>query len=158
MISSGDGGGQDFELNLASIIDCLTVIIAFLLMSSSFVSFGAMDTAVALPQAASAPTPAGEDAKSITLTLKLLDTSSSNEKGKDEKIEWELSSGAKTQEKKTISRESLVTELSAAKGRYPGLQGVVLSAAPRVPFQKIIRAMDDTRKHFSAVILGVSGG
>mgnify|MGYP003351965824 CR=1 FL=1 len=40
-------GGQDFELNLASIIDCLTVIIAFLLLSSSFVSYGTLDTAVA---------------------------------------------------------------------------------------------------------------
>jgi len=154
MISAGDGGGQDFELNLASIIDCLTVIIAFLLMSSSFVSFGAMDTAVAAPQSAAAATPSAEDAKAVTLTLKLV-----GEKG-DEKVEWEVTSGneGRAREKKTLPRGNLVAELEGAKSRYPGLQGVVLSAAPRVTYQQVIQAMDDTRKVFSAVILGVSGG
>ncbi len=35
----------DFELNLASMIDCFTVLIAFLLASSSFLSIGALDVA-----------------------------------------------------------------------------------------------------------------
>jgi biopolymer transport protein ExbD len=151
MISAGDGGGQDFELNLASIIDCLTVIIAFLLMSSSFVSFGAMDTAVAVPQAGAPATPSSDDSKSVTLTVKLV--------GED-KVEWEVTSGpdARAREKKTLARAGLLGELEGAKTRYPGLQGVVLSAAPRIPYQQLIQAMDDTRKVFPAVILGVSGG
>jgi biopolymer transport protein ExbD len=154
MISAGDGGGQDFELNLASIIDCLTVIIAFLLMSSSFVSFGAMDTAVAAPQSGAAASPSSEDSKSVTLTLRLV-----GEKG-DEQVEWEVTSGneGKPREKKTLPRAGLLAELQGAKTRYPGLQGVVLSAAPRVQYQQVIQTMDETRKVFSAVILGVSGG
>ena len=151
MISPSESGGQDFELNLASIIDCLTVIIAFLLMSSSFVSFGAMDTAVAIPQQAAA-TPSQGDSRAVTLTLKL------EGQGSEEKVDWEVmpNSGGKAQEKKSIARSALVTELEQAKGRYPGLQGVVLSAEGRTPYQKLIAAMDDTRKVFPAVILGVN--
>jgi biopolymer transport protein ExbD len=150
MISAGDGGGQDFELNLASIIDCLTVIIAFLLMSSSFVSFGAMDTAVAVPQAAASNTETKDDGKNVTLTLKLMD---------EEKVDWEVTGGSAkggTREKRTVVRNELVKELEGAKSRYPGLQGVVLAAQPRVPYQQLIAAMDDSRKVFPAVILGVS--
>lgn len=150
MISAGDGGGQDFELNLASIIDCLTVIIAFLLMSSSFVSFGAMDTAVAVPQAAASSTETQEDGKTVTLTLKLVD---------EEKVDWEVTGGSAKggpREKRTVIRNELVKELEGAKSRYPGLQGVVLAAQPRIPYQQLIAAMDDSRKVFPAVILGVS--
>lgn len=154
MISAGDGGGsggQDFELNLASIIDCLTVIIAFLLMSSSFVSYGAMDTAVAIPQQG-ASTPSQSDSHAVTLTLRL-----AGQAPAEEKIDWEVVSngGGKAREKKSISRAALVAELEQAKGRYPGLQGVVLSAEARIPYQKLIAAMDDTRRVFPAVILGV---
>jgi len=148
MISAGDGGGQDFELNLASIIDCLTVIIAFLLMSSSFVSFGAMDTAVSVPSASAASTATKDDGKSVTLTLKLMD---------EEKVDWEVSagSGGRATEKRTVARKELVKELEVAKARYPGLQGVVLAAQPRIPYQQLIAAMDDSRRVFPAVILGV---
>lgn len=160
MISAGGGGGQDFELNLASIIDCLTVIIAFLLMSSSFVSYGTMDTAVAIPQQG-ASTPSQSDSHTVTLTLKLIAEGGAEggaEGAGAEKVEWEVlsGSGGKAREKKSVSRTTLVAELEQAKGRYPGLQGVVLSADARIPYQKLIAAMDDTRRVFPAVILGVN--
>ncbi|MGZ3709823.1 MAG: biopolymer transporter ExbD, partial [Bdellovibrionota bacterium] len=45
-VSSGKGS-QDFELNIASIIDCFTVLITFLLASASFLSIGIFDAGVA---------------------------------------------------------------------------------------------------------------
>ena len=36
-------GEQDFELNITSIIDCFTVLIAFILTSASFISIGIID-------------------------------------------------------------------------------------------------------------------
>src|SRR3954465_141066 len=42
----GDGG-QDFDLNLAPIIDCFTVLITYLLVSASFISLTALDVGVA---------------------------------------------------------------------------------------------------------------
>src|ERR1700761_7357159 len=50
-ISEGGGSrgsqSQDFELNLASIIDCFTVLIAFMLASTAFISIGILDAGVA---------------------------------------------------------------------------------------------------------------
>src|SRR5690349_10579471 len=40
---------QDLELNLASIIDCFTVLITYLLVSASFIALGSFDVAVAKP-------------------------------------------------------------------------------------------------------------
>ena len=37
---------QDFELNIASIIDCFVVLIAFILISTSFFSIGILDAEV----------------------------------------------------------------------------------------------------------------
>src|SRR4051794_631583 len=45
--SSGGEGDQDFELNLASIIDCFTVLITYLLVSASFITLGILDVTVA---------------------------------------------------------------------------------------------------------------
>ena len=39
-------GETDFELNLASIIDCFTVLITYLLVSASFISLGILDVSV----------------------------------------------------------------------------------------------------------------
>src|SRR5437588_4073509 len=39
--------GQDFDLNLAPIIDCLTVLIAFVLISASYLSVGILEAGVA---------------------------------------------------------------------------------------------------------------
>src|SRR6185295_7831760 len=38
---------QDFELNIASVIDCFTVLITYLLVSASFISISALDIDVA---------------------------------------------------------------------------------------------------------------
>lgn len=39
---------QDFELNITSIIDCFTVLIAYLLVASSFISIGIFDVGIAV--------------------------------------------------------------------------------------------------------------
>jgi biopolymer transport protein ExbD len=39
--------GQDFDLNLAPIIDCFTVLITYLLVSASFISLVVLDVGVA---------------------------------------------------------------------------------------------------------------
>src|ERR1700722_16150519 len=37
----------DFELNIASVIDCFTVLIVYLLLSASFITLGVLDVQVA---------------------------------------------------------------------------------------------------------------
>jgi len=139
-------GGQDFELNLASIIDCLTVIIAFLLLSSSFVSYGTLDTAVAAPQGTSATSGSESEPQALTLSVTLRDS---------DQVELEIS-GART-EKRRIPRASLKQELQALKDRYPGLSGIVLTAGSRIEYRDVIRGMDESRQVFPAVALGLGG-
>jgi biopolymer transport protein ExbD len=140
-------GGQDFELNLASIIDCLTVIIAFLLLSSSFVSYGTLDTAVAAPQGQNASTAAEGQPQALTLSVTLRDA---------EHVDLDVS-GARS-EKRQIARGALKSELESMKARYPGLNGIVLTAASRVEYRDVIRGMDDARQVFPAVALGLGAG
>src|SRR6476659_682938 len=49
----GGGGSQDFDLNLAPIIDCFTVLISFMLASASFLAIGVFDASVAANTGAS---------------------------------------------------------------------------------------------------------
>src|SRR3954454_525427 len=64
---SGGNGSQDFELNLASIIDCFTVLIAFMLASASFLSIGILDAGVA----AAGPQTKSDKPPSVNLTVEL---------------------------------------------------------------------------------------
>lgn len=45
--SLGSEGGQDFDLNLAPIIDCFTVLITYLLVSASFLAVAVLNVGVA---------------------------------------------------------------------------------------------------------------
>src|SRR4051812_27404214 len=61
-MSAGVGqteGGQDFDINLAPIIDCFTVLISFMLASASFLAIGVFEASVAAnsgaPNAATKP-------------------------------------------------------------------------------------------------------
>jgi biopolymer transport protein ExbD len=140
-------GGQDFELNLASIIDCLTVIIAFLLLSSSFVSYGTLDTAVAAPQGQTNSSGSETQPQALSLSVTLRDS---------DKVDLEVS-GSRS-EKRQIARTALRQELESMKARYPGLDGIVLTAASRVEYREVIRGMDEARQVFPAVALGLGGG
>lgn len=44
--SGSKGGSQDFDINLAPIIDCFTVLITFMLVSASFLAIGIFDAGV----------------------------------------------------------------------------------------------------------------
>lgn len=58
---------QDFELNIASIIDCFVVLIAFVLVSTSFFSIGIIDAEVA---GASDDAPAAVETAPVVIELK----------------------------------------------------------------------------------------
>ncbi|MEK7690751.1 MAG: biopolymer transporter ExbD, partial [Bdellovibrionota bacterium] len=71
MMNSGgghSGSSQDFDLNLAPIIDCFTVLITFLLISASFLSIGILDAGISAPGAQTESEPQGA---SVDLTLKI---------------------------------------------------------------------------------------
>ncbi len=141
------GESQDFELNLASIIDCFTVLIAFMLATASFLSIGVLDAGMAA---------AGAEAKSqaepppvqLVLTLR-----------KDHSVLLELSGRESRKEEipalgQSTDLESLGARLKATQGRWSALQSATLQAENQVPYRDVIQAMDVTRKTLPAVLLG----
>jgi biopolymer transport protein ExbD len=152
-ISSGHGGGrggesQDFELNLASIIDCFTVLIAFMLASTAFLSIGILDAGVAAAGATandnSAPPPVNLEvviSNTKTMSIKVTGKTNSNfaiAAAKDGS--WNL---AEMNEK-----------LAGLHQQWPTVNAITLTADNTVEYQDVIKTMDSVRKTIPVVLLG----
>jgi biopolymer transport protein ExbD len=148
---SGSGpsgsGGQDFELNLASIIDCFTVLIAFMLASASFLSIGILDAGVA---AAGAQAATSDKPPSVNLTVEL---------AKDHKMVLKLS-GKSTSNTPIEAKsgawnyEELGRSLASTKGRFSDLNAVTLTADNSIEYKDVVKAMEAIRKTIPVVLLG----
>ena len=69
-VDSGDDGVElDFDLNLAPIIDCFTVLITFLLISASYISINIIEASVASVEVSSEPSTAAASGVSLTTTI-----------------------------------------------------------------------------------------
>src|SRR5215210_1780969 len=111
-VSSG-GNSQDVELNLASIIDCFTVLIAFMLASASFLSIGILDAGVA----AAGTTSAGGEPPAVNITIELT---------KEQAFQFKVS--GKASFSRTIPAkgrdydyEALAAQLAQAKTQWPSV-------------------------------------
>src|SRR4051812_10232604 len=63
------GSNQDFDLNIAPIIDCFTVLITYLLVSASFISLNVLDIGVAASGEAPAETVPAEPPVMFSLEI-----------------------------------------------------------------------------------------
>ena len=142
----GHGTEQDFELNITSIIDCLTVLIAFVLVTTSFLSVGVLEAQVAAngdPQSEvqSEPVQVGINLTEgqtmvINVTGKLNHTYRLNPKaGK-----WNY--------------DSLTDHLAMLKGEFPKLNTATLSADDTIPYRELVKSMDIARKAVPGLLLG----
>lgn len=153
-VGSGSGSGgrrgsgsQDFELNLAPIIDCFTVLITFMLASASFLSIGIFDAGIA---AAGAQAEQKTTPPPINITIEL-----------NEKNVMKLKLTGK--ETRTISipsegeawdYEKLTQNLQSLKDKYPTVNAVTITANDSVAYQEIVGSMEKVRKVMPMVLLG----
>ncbi len=155
MSSGGDGGGrrggggQEFDLNLAPIIDCFTVLITFMLVSASFLSIGILDAGVAAPSS-SAPANPNDKPPALLVQVNL-----------DQNQAMELKvSGKLTRSLKLGSVEgkpdygTLNRELASLKTKYPDTETLVLTAHDDVEYRSVVEAMEKIRKTVPGVLLG----
>ncbi|MGZ3688895.1 MAG: ExbD/TolR family protein [Bdellovibrionota bacterium] len=145
-MSAGKGSSQDFELNLASIIDCFTVLITYLLVSASFISLGALDVSVAANTAVDEipQTPP------LSLTVRL-------EPGQALKIltdgpehgsivfpprdgKWDL--------------EGMTGKLKEFQSRFPALSAAMVTADNEISYRDLVHTVETVRKTFPQVGLG----
>jgi biopolymer transport protein ExbD len=144
--SNSKGGSQDFDINLAPIIDCFTVLITFMLVSASFLAIGILDAGVE----AGGTTSTNVKPPAVHLELSLSKNSMIQVKlsGKvkfDHKIasknnEWDLS--------------SLETELQGILKKWPDVRTLTLVADNDVEYIHIIKIMEASRKVIPSVLLG----
>src|ERR1700735_826469 len=108
---------QDFELNIASIIDCFTVLITYMLISASFISLGVLDVTDLTPRASGDITPDPQ----VSLVLEVM---------KDHDVLLKLNGGqsasvtvpAKDGE---VDRDAMSVQLDQIKQKYPALEAAV---------------------------------
>jgi biopolymer transport protein ExbD len=144
--SHGKGGSQDFDLNLAPIIDCFTVLITFMLVSASFLATGIFDATAEMPGQATA------DAKppAVNLEVNLLSNSV---------IEVKLS-GKQKYTHQIQSKEqdwdlpALQNELQGLKKKWPEVQSMTLSAQNDIQYFQLIRVMEATKTLIPSVLFG----
>lgn len=140
------GASQDFEINIASIIDAFTVLIAFMLVSASYLSIGILDAGVAAGGVAAATdTPPSvsvmvEIAGNQQLTLKVTGKATQT-------IKLEPIAGV-------MDLAKLSSELTTLKSKWSDLNAITLSADETVEYKSVVLGMEAIRKQIPAVLLG----
>lgn len=143
---SRKGGSQDIDINIAPIIDCFVVLIAFLLVSASFLSIGILDAGIAAEAPANsktAPPPVDVTVflqKDRTLRVELAGKSTKKSVIKAKDGEWDF--------------DAMTAELAEVKRKWPQVTGVTLTAADDVEYADVVRTMDSARKTLPGVLLG----
>lgn len=149
MMVGGEGGGngnQDFELNLASIIDCMTVLIAFMLASASFLSIGILDAGIAAAGAA----PTEQAPPSVQVTVEL-----GKDQGMTLKVTGKATSTTMIPAKAGAwDYETLGQNLGALKAKWNDFGGVILNADNNIEYKHVVKTMESIRKTVPAVMLG----
>ncbi|MGK5084949.1 biopolymer transporter ExbD [Bdellovibrionota bacterium FG-1] len=143
---SGHDNSQDFELNLASIIDCFTVLIAFVLASASFLSIGMLDGGIA----AAAPQAASDHPPSISLTVEL----SANHQLAVKISGKESGATSIVASENQWNYKKLTESLAAAKARHSDTQAVTLTADNSIAYKDVVKAMEVIRQTIPVVLLG----
>lgn len=142
---AGKSGSQEFDLNLAPIIDCLTVLIAFMLASTAFLSIGILDAGVAAGSGSQAGTP-----PSVMITLEL---------GQEKSLLLKVTGKANSSLTLPPSGQGwdlslLSRDLGELKSKWPEVNGLTLSADNKTRYEDVVRVMDTVRQTLPVVILG----
>jgi biopolymer transport protein ExbD len=141
-----NGRSQDFDLNLAPIIDCFTVLITFLLVSASFLAVGIFDANLAIE----GPPPANTQPPAIRVDLELL-----------AKHRIRLRVTGKSSLDKTLEPldedwdlKALTTEIDALVAQWPDTRSVVLNGHDDLEYRHVVRIMETVKGKLPSILLG----
>jgi biopolymer transport protein TolR len=136
----------EFDLNIVPIVDCLTILLTFMLASGAFFSLGVLEIGVAGPSSASAE----KKEFPIDLTLEL-------NAGKS----MTLAVSGKMRKRIPLAAfegqwnfSKLTEELTKFAEEYPEVKSVNLLANQDLEYHEIVKAMEATKKSHPDVLLG----
>ena len=137
---------QEVHLNIVPIIDCFTVLITFLIISSAYLSVGILDAGIS----ASGEPEEASDPPEIQLTVKLQENHGFHVQIRGKRSSaWEI--GAQDSE---WDHEALNARLSQIKEEFPSTKGMTLEADNSVEYQELIYTMNQVEEVIPQVILG----
>lgn len=146
--SEGSGEDQDFELNLAPIIDCFTVLITYMLATASFISIDTLNVSVNSISDQPIEQPL-EPQQSLTLQVNFNHELIIDVLGK-ETSHVVLAPGSDG----TPDVNRLKESLAQVKEKWPELKEVSVKAEPGVPYRQIVKVIENTKPLIGKVFLG----
>jgi biopolymer transport protein ExbD len=143
---SKHAGEGDFELNLASIIDCFTVLITYMLVSASFISLGVLDVSIPVQANVTATVSAPGDTlvvhlnedRSVHVTLKGEQATETTVPAKEGKIDF----GA------------FATAITAMTDKAPGMDMGTITADAGIEYRDIVHAIESMKPRLPNVAIG----
>lgn len=141
-----DGDSQEVDLNLAPIIDCFVVLIAFMLVSASFLAIGILDAGIAAAGAQSKQSEPPPVSISVGLTaskdirVEVSGKATQNILIKAKNGDWDLA--------------ALTQNLATLRTKWTSVNAITLTAENRVEYRNIVQTMEVARKTMPVVLLG----
>jgi biopolymer transport protein ExbD len=146
--SSRHAPEQDFELNLASIIDCFTVLITYLLVSASFIALGTFD--VNVPTLRNPGDNSPEPAVSLTIRISA-----------NHDVRFKLEGAAAKEPEVRVAaadgkldQQTMLNQLVELKRKWPDLDAAVLMASGPVEYAEIVQIIEGAKKLIPSISLG----
>ncbi len=146
----GDASGShEVELNLSSFIDCFTVLITYLLISTSFLNLGGLDIVLATPTAGEIPNP-----PLVSLELNIGDHGQAHIK----------ISGMSSQEIDIpdeggkVALSKLDSELKQIKQKYPTLDSILVAGSDKGSYDQLVKAIQKAESNFGSVAFNTEAG
>lgn len=141
-MSAGGGDKQNFDLNLAPIIDCFTVLITYLLVSASFISFTVLDVGLA------SQSEGGSNSNKIppvNINLSILNENS---------FEIKLTGGPQNLNLTLPqqNKNTLLKKISEIKKQYP-TEELNISALSQVSYRSLVTTIEELKRIFKTVYI-----
>jgi biopolymer transport protein ExbD len=130
---------QDFELNLAPIIDCMVVLIAFLMASMSYLSIQIIDAGVAAGK--------GVAGKTESTVLEIRAAADGQLK-----IQARTARGPVGQAW-ALSVADLSVKMPEINAKTPGIKAATLMADDRVNYEQVVKILDQVKETIPSVQL-----
>lgn len=151
MSAGVENTGQDFDLNLAPIIDCFTVLITYLLVTASFISLTAMDVGVSATGKAPPATPSLLPPPMImtmelTLSQKLVIKINGGKEPKEITVAIEPKNGS-------WNFDGLGGRLIQIQKKWPSITDVSVSAEPTVQYKEVVKVINEIQKNMPKVFI-----
>jgi biopolymer transport protein ExbD len=132
----------NFDINILPILDILSVLICFLLLTAVWVQIGTIDTKQAIGDNTNT---AGKNPPSVwvmveqngNVTLSLRDLPNAKTPVQDSQI---------PAEKTGINWESLNNQLQALTSKWPDLKTGIVRPSPQTPYKDVIKMMDQLKQ------------